>query len=290
MPRSWARVAAPRPSTPANCTSGTASVLATTWTVLELSARPCVAEAADPDRVELLGVGVLRRQARCVEPEEPQAGEREQAGGDHPDLARLGGHPVAHAGPETVARGLVGAGRSAASARTPSDRRPGAGRRVTITRKVTLMPTASTGPMPAVEFSSAKARRHADHHGGGARQDRRRRAVQREGHRLVPVLVAAQAPRGSGHEEQGVVGARADDQDAEDRLALPVDGEVGVLRQQVDHARRGHVGEDGADDRQQPQGRAAVGGRITMTTNGVIMIRLVSMPSKASAESAAWPP
>ncbi len=33
-----------------------------------------------------------------------------------------------------------------------------AGRRVTITRKVTLMPTASTGPMPAVEFSSAKLR------------------------------------------------------------------------------------------------------------------------------------
>ena len=33
-----------------------------------------------------------------------------------------------------------------------------AGSRVTITRKVTAMPTASTGPMPAVELSSAKLR------------------------------------------------------------------------------------------------------------------------------------
>ena len=32
---------------------------------------------------------------------------------------------------------------------------------------------------------------HADHDGGGAGQDRRGGAVQRERHRLVPVLVAA---------------------------------------------------------------------------------------------------
>ena len=33
-----------------------------------------------------------------------------------------------------------------------------AGSRVTITRKVTAMPTASTGPMPAVELRSATTR------------------------------------------------------------------------------------------------------------------------------------
>ena len=75
----------------------------------------------------------------------------------------------------------------------------------------------------------------------------------------MAVLVAAQLLAIAGHEQQGVVGAGADHQDAHDRLALGVDREVGVLGQQVDHAGRGHEREDGSEDRQDPEERAAVG-------------------------------
>ena len=135
-----------------------------------------------------------------------------------------------------------------------------AGSSVTITRNVTPMADGVDRAQPGgrVELGEAQAE-HADRHGRGAGQDGRRRAVQREGHRLVAVLVAAQLLAVAGHEQQGVVGAGADHQDAHDRLALGVDREVGVLGQQVDHAGRGHEGEDGAEDRQDPEERAAVG-------------------------------
>ena len=75
----------------------------------------------------------------------------------------------------------------------------------------------------------------------------------------MAVLVAAQLFSIASHEQQGIVGAGADHQDAHDRLALGVDREVGVLGQQVDHAGRRHEGEDSAEDRQDPEERAAVG-------------------------------
>ena len=114
-----------------------------------------------------------------------------------------------------------------------------AGSRVTITRNGDGDADGETGPSPAVELSSAKTRHEqADHDGGGAGEDGRGGAVQGEGHRLVPVLVAAQLLAVAGDEQQRVVGAGADHQDGEDRLALAVDGEVGVLGQQVDDAAR----------------------------------------------------
>ena len=63
------------------------------------------------------------------------------------------------------------------SRRGPKTHRPQitsrAGSRVTITRRVTAMPTALTGPRPAVEFSSAKEQaEHADRDRRGAGQDR----------------------------------------------------------------------------------------------------------------------
>ena len=67
-------------------------------------------------------------------------------------------------------------------------------------------------------------------HGRRAGDDRGGGPVQRERHRLVPVLVAAQLLAVARHQQQGVVGARPEDQHGEDALALPVDGEVAVLR------------------------------------------------------------
>ncbi len=109
-----------------------------------------------------------------------------------------------------------------------------------------------------VELGEGQAQQ-ADHDGGGAGQHRRSRAVQGERHRLVTVLVATELFSVARRQEQRVVGAGADDQDAEDRLTLPVDGEPGVLGQQVDH-RTGHgQAHHGAEDRQDPEHRAAVG-------------------------------
>ena len=93
-----------------------------------------------------------------------------------------------------------------------------------------------------VEVGEGQAQQ-ADDDGRGAGDDGRRGPVQRERHRLVPVLVAAELFSIAGDEQQRVVGAGADHQDAQDVLALVVDDEVGVLRQQVDHAAGHGVGE-----------------------------------------------
>ena len=77
---------------------------------------------------------------------------------------------------------------------------------------------------------------HAEDDGERAGDDRRGRPVQREGHRLVPVLVPVQLFSIAGHEQQRVVGAGAEHQHREDARTLPVHGQVGVLGQQVDHA------------------------------------------------------
>ena len=99
-----------------------------------------------------------------------------------------------------------------------------AGSSVTMTSRVTRDADGEDRPRLAVELRSAKSQaQQADHDGRGAGEDRGRRPVQRERHRLVPVLVAAQLLAISGHQQQRVVGAGADHQDAQDVLALVVD-------------------------------------------------------------------
>ena len=100
---------------------------------------------------------------------------------------------------------------------------------------------------------------HAEHHGQRAGDDRRRRPVQGERHGLVPVLVAMQLFSISRDEQEGVVGAGAEHQHRQDAGTLPVDGEVGVLGEQVDD--RLGTGQRHAcgHDRKQPQQRTAVG-------------------------------
>ena len=196
-----------------------------------------------------------------VELEQAEAGDDQEAGGDHPDPRGRGAMrlPTRAQSPAWVGSAEPNVGRFGQNIQRPKIT-SSAGSRVTITRKVTATPTASTGPRPAVELRSAKARHSMpDDYGGRAGQDGRRRAVQGERHRLVPVVVTAELFSVARDQQQCVVGAGADDQDAEDRLALPVDGQVGVLGQQVDHAAGDHVGDGGAEDRQQPQQRAAVG-------------------------------
>ena len=59
--------------------------------------------------------------------------------------------------------------------------------------------------------------------------------MESELHRLVPVNMASQLLAVPGDQEQRVVRAGADDQDRQDGLALAVDREVGVLREEIDH-------------------------------------------------------
>jgi hypothetical protein len=78
-------------------------------------------------------------------------------------------------------------------------------------------------------------------------------------HRLVAVRVAAQLLPVAGDQQQRVVGARAEHQHRQDERAHVVGGQAGVPGQQVDQRLRGDERDDHADQRQQPQHRAAVG-------------------------------
>jgi hypothetical protein len=71
--------------------------------------------------------------------------------------------------------------------------------------------------------------------------------------------MAGAAPRPvPGGEQQRVVRRGPEGQHRQDAGALPVDGEHAVLGQQVEDARRDGERQPRADDRQQPQDRAAV--------------------------------
>ena len=100
---------------------------------------------------------------------------------------------------------------------------------------------------------------HARDHGRRAGEDRWRSPVECELHRLVPVSVPSQLLAVPGHQEQRVVRAGTDDQDGQDGLALAVDREVGVLREEVDQPLGDGEGYARADDRQEPQHGAAIG-------------------------------
>ena len=75
----------------------------------------------------------------------------------------------------------------------------------------------------------------------------------------MTVLVTAELFPVSRDQQEGIVRPCTDDQDRDDRLALAVDGQVGVLRQEVDQPERATERDDDREDRQDPQGRAAVG-------------------------------
>jgi hypothetical protein len=203
------------------------------------------------DGVELLGVGLLGRQPGGVEPEQAQAGEQQQAGGGHPDPSRTVADRAPDPGPQAVGSGL---GAAEAGALGPEDPTAADHQQRGQQRDHHQHGDGDTdGDDRAeagggVELGEGQAQ-HADRHCRGACEDGGRSAVQGERHRLVAVLVAAQLFSVAGHEQQGIVRPRSDDQDAQDRLALAVDGESGVLRQQVDQAGGDGVGDDGADDR-----------------------------------------
>ena len=167
----------------------------------------------------------------------PRQATSEDPGGDRPrrcaDGPRSAGRPGPR-NPSAVGSGEPNAGRFGQKIQRPK-MTSSAGSSVTITSKVTATPIAVTGPRPAVEFISASVRQSMPTDDGrGAGEDGGRRAVQGERHRLVPVLMATELFSISRHQQQRVVGAGADHQDAQDRLALAVDGEVGVLGEEVD--------------------------------------------------------
>jgi hypothetical protein len=111
-----------------------------------------------------------------------------------------------------------------------------------------------------VEANSATSKaQQAQDHGEPAGDDRRRRPTQRHRHRLVPVGVAAQLLAVAGGQQQGVVGPGAEHQHRQDERALAVDGQAGVLGEQVDRRLGGGEGDEHAGQRQHPQGGAAVG-------------------------------
>ena len=97
---------------------------------------------------------------------------------------------------------------------------------------------------------------HAGDHRRAAGEDRGAGAVQRERHRLVPVLVAAQLLAVARDQQQGVVGPGAEDQHGEDAGALRVDGqaELGRRAGRSRPARR-----TGPPPRRTPAGATAIG-------------------------------
>jgi hypothetical protein len=75
----------------------------------------------------------------------------------------------------------------------------------------------------------------------------------------VAVLEVVQLLAVASHQEEGVVDTRAEDEHAEDAGALVVDGEIGILREQVDHALSGGDRADAAQQEQDRQLEAAIG-------------------------------
>ena len=149
--------------------------------------------------------------------------------------------PPADAGPDAVA---VGSGEPKCGTTGQKIQRPkitsSAGKSVIIASSATATPIAATGPRPrgGVHLGDEQARACSATTVARAGDDRRARPVQGQRHRLVPVLVPAQLLAVAGDQQQGVVGARAEDQHGEDAGALPVDGQAGVPGEEVDQRLR----------------------------------------------------
>ena len=191
----------------------------------------------------------------------PRQARQQETGGRDPDPTRAVADRATDAGPEAVGGGL---GAAVGGALGPEDPAAADHQQRRQQRHHHEHGDGDADgedraePGGGVEVGERQAQ-HADGDGRRAGEDRRRGAVQRERHRLVAVLVTTELFPVAGDEQQRVVGAGSDHQDAEDGLALAVDREVGVLRQEVDQAGRDEVGRDGTEDREQPQDRAAVG-------------------------------
>ena len=136
--------------------------------------------------------------------------------------------------------------------------RSSAGRSVSIATAAIATPIAPTGPSPAVEFTRASERQsnaaitvpaEATMAGPPCRSATRIAAYS--------VLDALELLAVAGGQEQGVVGARAEDEDEEDAPGLPVDDHSGVgqERSEPSHDR---LGEQHREERQHPEDRAAV--------------------------------
>ncbi len=83
--------------------------------------------------------------------------------------------------------------------------------------------------------------------------------MQGQRHGLVPVLVSAQLFPIARRQQQGVVGARTEDEHGQDARALRVDGDHVVLREQVDDPLGCAQRDERGEQREDPQHRAAVG-------------------------------
>ena len=145
---------------------------------------------------------------------ERQAAEGQR--GADPDQAGTAGDAAADPRPRrrcSVGSAVPKAGRTGQNTQRPQITSR-AGSRVSMATRATTMPMAQTGPRPLVEFSSANSRQSMlTTTVRGAGDDGRAGPVQRHGHGLVPVLVPAQLLAVAGHQQQGVVGARAEHQD-----------------------------------------------------------------------------
>ena len=103
-----------------------------------------------------------------------------------------------------------------------------------------------------------KEAEHAEHNSSGAGEDRGAGPMEGLGHGLVPIMMAAQLFAVARHEEQGVVGTRAEDEDGQDAGALRVDGQIGVFREQIDDPLRTAERAGRRDNREEPENRTAV--------------------------------
>ncbi len=115
-------------------------------------------------------------------------------------------------------------------------------------------PEATVG----VELGGEQAEQ-ADDHRRARGEDRRCRLAQGERHRFVLVGVPVQLLAIAGDEEQGIVRPRTEDQHEQDARALAVDGEPGMLGEQVVHPLRQHQRHGGGDHGDDPQERTSVG-------------------------------
>ena len=97
---------------------------------------------------------------------------------------------------------------------------------------------------------------HDDGPGGGG--DGFEGAPPGQPHGLVPVVVAAQFLPVAGDEQQGVVGGRTDDEDRQDALGLPVEGDHLAIGEQVDDEAGQAEREAGGQEHEQRDQRAAV--------------------------------
>ena len=221
------------------------------------------------ERLDLVAVGVGLRESGVDREQAERADDEQRRRCRSRCAAGPRAMPLAHAAPRRRASrrrprrrsaGCRCRGRTSAAARRR--RRPqitsSAGRRVSIVTIATAMPSAPIGPSPAVPSTRAIVRqsRRADHRRAG-RDDRRTGGPQRERHRLVLVLVLAQLLAVARHQQQRIVGARAEHEDREDRGRLAVDSDADLGEPVADRARR-DLGEHDGEERDPEEDRAAV--------------------------------